>query len=50
MASYESLASFEKLMRQAESDDGYQALLTEVRQQAFLIGTSVVDSLYETIA
>jgi hypothetical protein len=50
MASYESLASFEKLMRQIESDDGYQALLAEVRQQAALIGPSVVDALYETIA
>jgi hypothetical protein len=50
MSSYESLASFEKIMRQVESDDGYQALLAEVREQGALIGISIVDSLYETIA
>ncbi len=50
ISSLESLAAYEKAARQIESDDGYQALLAEVRQQGALIGASVVDSLYETIA
>lgn len=50
VATYQSLASFEKLGKQIESDEGYQGLLAEIRQQAAFIGTSVVDSLYETVS
>ena len=50
VSTYESLASFEKMSKTIEADDGYQTLLAEIRQQVAFIGTSVVDSLYETVS
>ena len=50
VADYESLAVFEELWKKVETDAGYQDLLKEVREQTTFIGTSLVDSLYETIS
>ena len=50
VGTYDSLASLEKIWKQIEADQGYQGLVTEVRQQGVFIGTSIVDSLYETVS
>jgi hypothetical protein len=50
VATYKSLASFEEKWKQIDGDEGYQGLLAEIRQQAAFIGTSIVDSLYETVS
>jgi hypothetical protein len=49
VATYKSLADFERISKQVEADEGYQALVTEGRQQDIFIGTSIVDSIYETV-
>jgi len=49
-ATYDSLASYETFRKQIESDEGYRGLLAEIRGQDVLIGTSIVDSLYERIS
>jgi len=49
-ATYDSLAAYEKLRKQLETDEGYGRLLAEIREQGHLIGASVVDALYEKIA
>ncbi|MDA2923601.1 DUF6039 family protein [Acidobacteria bacterium AH-259-L09] len=50
VCNYESLAAFEEVMKKVEEDSGYQELLTEVRQEKAFVGTSIVDSLYETVS
>ncbi len=37
------------LNKRLEADEGYLAILNEVRQAGVLIGTSVTDRLYETV-
>ena len=49
VANYESLAVFEEVMKRIEADSGYRELISEVREQQLLIGTSIVDSLYEAV-
>jgi len=50
VGTYPSLADFEKAMKQIEADEGYRSLLVEARQQGLFVGSSIVDSLYESIA
>jgi len=45
----ESLATYEDLNKRLEADEGYQAILNEVRQAGVFIGTSITDRLYETV-
>lgn len=47
---YDSLAAFEEQWKKIENDRGYNNLLSEIRKKGVLIGTSVVDSLYESIS
>lgn len=49
VSTYQSLADFEKAWKQIEADDGYRALVSEARQQDLFIGTSITDSLYESV-
>jgi len=50
VSNYESLAAFAERMKRVETDAGYQQLLVEGRQQLLLIGSSIVDNLYETVS
>ena len=50
VATYESLAAFDATSKQIESNEGYRALIAELRQQGIFIGTSVVDSIYESVS
>jgi hypothetical protein len=50
VCSYDSMAAYEELWKKVEGDRGYNSLLTEIRKKRALIGTSVVDSFYETVA
>lgn len=47
---YPSLADLEKAVRQAETDEGYKALLAEARKELLFIASSIGDSIYESIA
>ena len=50
VGTHDSLAEFERQWKQIESDKGYRNLLTEIRRKGALIGTSVIDSLYESVS
>ena len=45
----ESLTAYEDLNKRLEADEGYQAILNEVRQAGVFVGTSLTDRLYETV-
>jgi hypothetical protein len=49
VSTHQSLADYEKRIKQTEADEGYKTLVMEARQQGLLIGTSIVVSLYESI-
>jgi hypothetical protein len=50
VANYESLATFEEVMKRVEADSGYLELLGEARDQKLFISSGTVDSLYEAIS
>jgi len=50
IAGHESLAAFEKWRKQLETDEGYRALLAEVREQGALKAEGLADALYEVVA
>ncbi len=50
VANYESLATFEEVMKRVEADSGYLELLGEARDQNLFISSGTVDSLYEAIS
>jgi hypothetical protein len=49
VSTYPSLADLERVMRQIETDEGYNSRVAEARQRGLFIATSIVDSLYESI-
>ena len=46
----ESLAAYDELNKRINADEGYQKLLNEGREQRLVIGSSVTERLYETVA
>lgn len=50
VSTYPSLADLDKTFKQIDADEGYKALVAEARQQGLFIGTSIHDSIYESIA
>ncbi len=50
VSSTESLATYEEVNKRIEADQGYQALVAEIRQAKVFVATSLVDRLYETIS
>jgi len=49
VSTYPSLADAEKATKHAEGDEGFKALVGEARQQGLLVGTSIKDSIYESV-
>ena len=49
VANVESLAEFDKINKAVLADEGYQKLIGEAIEQKLFIGSSVTNSLYETI-
>lgn len=50
LSHYESLAVLEEIMKKVRADSGYQELIAKARDQKLFISSTVIDSLYETIA
>lgn len=50
VCNYDSLGAFEARWKEIEKDKGYNNLLSEIRKKSALIGTSVVDSFYESVS
>jgi hypothetical protein len=50
VCNYESLGAFEKRWKEVESDRGYNNLLSQIRKKGAFIGSSVVDSFYESVS
>ena len=50
VSSTETLASYEDVTKRIEAEQGYQALVAEIRQAKVFVASSLVDRLYETIS
>lgn len=50
VSNYESLADYEAGLKKIYEDAGFQQLFAEAAEQKLFVSSSIVDSLYETIA
>ena len=50
VSTFETLASYEDILKRLEADQGYQELVAEIRQAGVFVASSLVDHLYETIS